>query len=237
MGLLELAHSGTLFLDEIGEMSMSIQVKLLRVLEKLSFRRVGGLTDITVDVRIVAATNRRLASLVKSGLFREDLFYRLNVVQIQVPALRSRPEDVLPLANHFLQVYNKRFGKNFTGLDESARTMLVQYSWPGNIRELRNLMERTVLLEDGNVLTAKHLHLDLVDQDGRDLPGILAEVLEAPLPGDGIQLEELVAAFETALVRKAYEAAHGNQTRAATLLGLNRDKFRYRLKQYGIKEA
>ncbi|MFT5232340.1 MAG: DNA-binding NtrC family response regulator [Candidatus Krumholzibacteriia bacterium] len=237
MGLLELAHSGTLFLDEIGEMSMSIQVKLLRVLEKMSFRRVGGLADITVDVRIVAATNRRLASLVKAGLFREDLYYRLNVVQLQVPPLRSRPEDVVPLANHYLTIYNERFGKGFTGLDVSAKQVLAEYSWPGNIRELRNLIERTVLLEDGNILTSGHLHLEPVDHESRELPTILADVLESPLTGDGVKLENLVEAFEAALMRKAYEAANGNQTRAAGLLGLNRDKFRYRLKQYGIKEA
>jgi len=237
MGLLELAHTGTLFLDEIGEMSMPIQVKLLRVLEKMSFRRVGGLVDINVDVRIVAATNRRLASQVKAGLFREDLFYRLNVVLLQVPPLRSRPEDVLPLANHYLKIYNARFGKNFSGLDVSARQVLTEYRWPGNIRELRNLMERTVLLEDGVILTAQQLHIEAEDQDSRKLPTLLADVLDSPLPAEGVALEELVAAFETAMVRKAYDAAHGNQTRAAGMLGLNRDKFRYRLKQYGIKEA
>ncbi|MCB1182036.1 sigma-54-dependent Fis family transcriptional regulator [bacterium] len=236
MGLLELADSGTLFLDEIGEMSLPIQVKFLRVLEKMTFRRVGGVTDITVNVRIVAATNRNLAAQVKAGTFREDLFYRLNVVQLQVPPLRSRPEDILPLAEHFLRVFNDRFGKDFTGLGDDARAAIEDYPWPGNIRELRNVLERTVLLEDGPVLAAAHLQL-MADGHGRhDLPVALQDVLLNPLPRAGVDLEGLVRDFEAALVRKAYDAADGNQSRAARLLGLNRDKFRYRLKQYGLKE-
>ena len=236
MGLLELANSGTLFLDEIGEMAMSIQVKLLRVLEKMAFRRVGGIADIKVDVRIVAATNRNLAAQVRAGTFREDLYYRLNVVQLRVPALRDRPEDILPLAEHFLKVYNARFGKNFQGIGVSARQAIGDYPWPGNIRELRNIMERTVLLEDGPVLEKEHLQLTAEDAAARDLPGTLEQVLLNPLPAAGVDLEQMVQAFESALVRKAFEAADGNQTRAARLLGLNRDKFRYRLKQYDIKE-
>jgi DNA-binding NtrC family response regulator len=236
MGLLELANSGTLFLDEIGEMSAPIQVKLLRVLEKMSFRRVGGITDIQVDVRIVAATNRSLAASVRGGTFREDLYYRLNVVQLQVPPLRARPEDILPLAEHFLAVYNVMFGKEFGSIAQDARAMIQAYGWPGNIRELRNLMERTVLLEDGTVLRADQLHLPSGDQGSATLPEALQAALLNPLPTDGVPLEQLVQAFEAELVRKAYAAADGNQTRAAGLLGLNRDKFRYRMKLYGLKE-
>ncbi len=236
MGLLELADSGTLFLDEIGEMSLPIQVKLLRVLEKMSFRRVGGIADISVDVRIVAATNRNLAGEVKAGRFREDLFYRLNVVQLVVPPLRDRREDIGPLAEYFLGIYNERFGKGFREVGESARSAFAEYSWPGNIRELRNLMERTVLLEDGLVLERKHLNLMEAEPAVGDLPASLHNVLVNPLPEAGIALEDLVHQFEETLVRKAFVAAAGNQTRAARLLGLNRDKFRYRLKQYGIKE-
>ncbi len=236
MGLLELADSGTLFLDEIGEMAMSVQVKLLRVLEKMSFRRVGGIADLKVDVRVVAATNRSLAAQVRAGLFREDLYYRLNVVQLQVPPLRARREDVVPLAEHFLAHFNQKFGKSFTSVGASAIRAFDEYNWPGNIRELRNLMERTVLLEDGPVLEAEHLHLVVEEQTSRELPARLQEVLENPLTRDGVDLEVLVHQLEAALVRKAYEAADGNQTRAARLLGLNRDKFRYRMKQYGIKD-
>jgi len=236
MGLLELADSGTLFLDEIGEMSLPIQVKLLRVLEKMSFRRVGGIADINVDVRIVAATNRNLVEEVGAGRFREDLYYRLNVVQLRVPPLRARPEDIGPLAEHFLSVYRERFGKSFERVGETALAALLEYRWPGNIRELRNLIERTVLLEDGSVMEREHLHLLTAEGDAGDLPTSLREVLVNPLPQTGISLETMVHEFEEALVRKAYAAAGGNQTRAAQLLGLNRDKFRYRLKQYGIKD-
>jgi two-component system response regulator AtoC len=236
MGLLELADSGTLFLDEIGEMAMPVQVKLLRVLERMSFRRVGGIVDITVDVRIVAATNRNLAAQVRAGLFREDLYYRLNVVQLHVPPLRSRQDDILPLAEYFMDFYNSKFGKGFKGIGDSARQAMVDYSWPGNIRELRNLMERTVLLEDGLTLEAAHLSLGASGHSNLELPALLEDVLVNPLPREGVALEKLVHEFEAVLVRKAYEAADGNQTRAARLLGLNRDKFRYRLKQYGIKD-
>jgi two-component system response regulator AtoC len=236
MGLLELANSGTLFLDEIGEMAMPVQVKLLRVLERMSFRRVGGIADITVDVRIVAATNRNLAAQVRAGLFREDLYYRLNVVQLHVPPLRSRQDDILPLAEYFMDFYNSKFGKGFKGISDSARQAIENYSWPGNIRELRNLMERTVLLEDGPTLESAHLSLNARDHSNLELPAVLEDVLVNPLPREGIAMEQLVHEFEAVLVRKAYEAADGNQTRAARLLGLNRDKFRYRLKQYGIKD-
>ena len=236
MGLLELANAGTLFLDEIGEMSMPVQVKLLRVLEKMSFRRVGGIVDINVDVRIVAATNRNLAAQVKNGTFREDLYYRLNVVQLQVPPLRARPEDIMPLAEHFLAVYNQRFKKGFTAISSAAGVAFRAYNWPGNIRELRNLMERTVLLEEGPILGVEHLHLMNEDHATHDLPAMLQEVLMNPLPAAGIELEDLVNRLEAALVHKAYEMAAGNQTQAANLLGLNRDKFRYRLKQYTSKE-
>ncbi len=236
MGLLELANSGTVFLDEIGEMAMPIQVKLLRVLEKMNFRRVGGIADIQVDVRIVAATNRNLAQQVRAGMFREDLYYRLNVVQLHVPPLRSRREDIMPLAEHFLGVYNEKFGKGFQSIGPSAREAFAEYGWPGNIRELRNLLERTVLLEDGSILEKEHLHLMDEDHSQHELPAQLQEVLENPLPREGVELETMVHEFEAALMRKAYESADGNQTRAARLLGLNRDKFRYRMKQYGIKD-
>ncbi len=236
MGLLELTNSGTLFLDEIGEMAPTIQVKLLRVLEKMTFRRVGGLEDISVDVRIVAATNRRLKAEVRNGNFREDLYYRLNVVEIYVPPLRSRPEDILPLANFFLKLYSRKFDKVFTGFSEQAIEALLDYQWPGNIRELRNQIERSVLLENGPILYPDNLHLLPEEYGSADLPTMLQEVLLNPLPGMGVDMEEIVNRLEEALVQKAYIASGGNQSRAARLLGLNRDKFRYRLKQYGIKE-
>jgi len=237
LGLLELANGGTLFLDEIGEMALTVQVKLLRVLEKMVFRRVGGLQDIGVDVRIVAATNRNLASQVRAGTFREDLYSRLDVVRLTVPPLRARLEDIVPLAEFFLGKFSGRFKKNFKRIDESGVAQLIGYRWPGNIRELRNVIERAVLLQEGLSLTSAHLRLgsDGAAADAVDLPVTLSDVLTGSLPEDGVDLEVLVAQFEEALVRKAYQAANGNQSLAARLLRLNRDKLRYRLRQYGIR--
>jgi len=235
LGLLELAHKGTLFLDEIGEMSVAIQVKLLRVLEKMTFRRLGGLKDISVDVRVLAATNRNLDDLVAQQQFREDLYFRLRVVLLRIPPLRQRREDILPLAKHFLLRYSALFNKKFDRIDDPALTELESYSWPGNIRELKNVIERAVLLEEGTVLEPRHLQLG----DGRtvpdDLAARLADILREPLPEAGIPFSDLVATVEEALVRKAYAAAGGNQSEAARLLQLNRDKLRYRLKSFGIK--
>lgn len=235
-GLLEMADKGTLFLDEIGEMALPVQVKLLRVLEKMTFRRVGGVEDISVDVRIVAATNRDLARQVEAGTFRADLYYRLNVLQLRVPSLRSRREDVAPLAEFFLGQFNKQFGKSLLTIDGAAQEALENHPWPGNIRELKNVIERSVLLGSGSGLGLDDLQLPAVETVDRDLPGVLRDALLEPWSSEGVELEELVQAFEEALVRKAFETADGNQSRAARLLGLNRDKFRYRFKQYGLGE-
>jgi DNA-binding NtrC family response regulator len=237
MGLLESADSGTLFLDEIGEMALPVQVKLLRVLEKMTFRRVGGVEDISVNVRIVAATNRNLLNQVQAGSFREDLYFRLNVVRIVVPPLRDRVEDILPLVEYFLGQFNLKFGKEFKGMSEDARQALVDYRWPGNIRELKNMLERAVLLGEGETLEKDHLQF----QEGTGGSGFvgekLNEALRKPWPPEGVDLEGLVGEIEESLVRLAFDTAAGNQTEAARLLGLNRDKLRYRLKQYGIKES
>ncbi len=234
MGLLELGHSGTVFLDEIGEMSLAVQVKLLRVLEKMVFRRVGGTRDIQVDVRIIAATNRDLAEQVRLKQFREDLYYRLKVVQLYLPPLRSRPEDILPLAEYFIGLFNERFGKDFQEIAPDAKQALLEYHWPGNIRELKNLMERTVLLEEGPVLERRHLVLGGRENFQASLPATVGALLDKPLPPEGIDLEGLMRQLEGKLVKKALEASGGNQSQAARLLGLNRDKLRYRLRQYGL---
>ncbi|MFO7609191.1 MAG: sigma-54 dependent transcriptional regulator [Candidatus Krumholzibacteriia bacterium] len=236
-GLLEVADGGTVFLDEIGEMALPVQVKLLRVLEKRAFRRVGGTRDISVDVRLVAATNRDLRAQVRAGTFREDLYYRLQVVQLRVPPLRARPEDILPLAEHFLELYAARFGRPFREVEPEAARVLAAYPWPGNIRELRNAIERAVLLEEGPLLRAAHLHLgDAGAGAGPELARGLAQVLEGGLTAQGCDLEGLVAGLERHLVAEALELADGNRSRAARLLGLNRDKFRYRLRQYGLEK-
>ena len=233
-GLLEMAHSGTLFLDEIGEMALPVQVKFLRVLEKMTFRRVGGVEDISVDVRIVAATNRNLESQVRAGSFREDLYFRINVVNIVVPPLRDRVEDILPLVEYFLGVFNLKFNKSITGISEEAQQALLAYDWPGNIRELKNKLERSVLLGSGGVLEMENFQLQAESGETGNLPELLNDVLMNPLPVEGVDLESLVSEFEESLVRKAFTTTGGNQTQAARLLGLNRDKYRYRLKQFGI---
>jgi DNA-binding NtrC family response regulator len=236
-GLLEMADSGTLFLDEIGEMTLPVQVKLLRVLEKMTFRRVGGVEDISVNARIVAATNRNLESQVKDGSFREDLFYRLNVVNIVVPPLRERREDILPLVEYFLGSFNLKFGKSFKGVSEEAKQALLAYRWPGNIREIKNMLERSVLLGSGDILDRDHFQIPIAKEGTGLLSQRIRDVLGNPFPDGGVDLEGLVRELEESLVRKAFEAARGNQTEAARLLGLNRDKLRYRLKQYRIKES
>ncbi len=236
-GLFELAHKGTLFLDEIGEMSLTLQVKLLQVLEKQTFRRVGGLQDISVDVRLISATNRDLSRMVAEGGFREDLYYRLKVIPLHIPPLRERPEDIQPLADHFLQTYTKQFQKSFTGFSDDARTAMAAYAWPGNIRELRNVLERAVLLADGNTLDAARLNLpDAQDAAPPPLWGDLASALGGELGEDGLPLSEMLARIEEHFVRHALDTAGGNQSRAARMLGLNRDKLRYRMKQYGLNK-
>ncbi len=235
-GLLELANGGTLFLDEIGEMSPTIQVKLLRVLERMSFKRVGGTKDINVSVRIISATNQDLQKMVAEGGFREDLFYRLKVVPVFVPPLRERREDIVLLAKHFMYHFSKSFNKNFQEIAPDAEQMLLNYSWPGNIRELKNLMERTVLLESGPVMKAEHLTMN--GQSGRDPNSLVArveQVLDAPIPPVGIQFEEIMGDIEQALIRKASEFTRWNQSRTAEVLNLKRDKLRYRMKLYGIQ--
>jgi DNA-binding NtrC family response regulator len=241
-GLLEMANGGTLFLDEVGEMSLTLQVKLLRVLERMTFKRVGGVKDISVSVRIISATNQNLERRVKEGAFREDLFYRLKVVPIFVPPLRERREDIMPLALHFLGQFNKAFKKGFTGVHPAAEKMLHEYPWPGNIRELRNLMERTVLLEAGPELMPAHLHFGAVEtplrveepEDG--LVGRISEILNSPsIPAEGIPTEELLEELEKALILKAAAASNGNQSKAAELLRMKRDKLRYRMKVYDLR--
>jgi two-component system, NtrC family, response regulator AtoC len=236
-GLLELAHKGTLFLDEIGELSVPIQVKLMRVMEKLTFRRLGGVKDISVDVRILSATNQDLRAMVRAGRFREDLYCLLKVVPLRVPPLRDRQEDILPLAEHFLRQFNQQFRKGFTGLSPQAAAALRAYAWPGNIRELKNVIERAALLEEGPLIEPAHLGLGA--GDGAPDAGFgerLQRALAEPLPPSGVSLEELVSGLEIAMIRKAYQLSGNNQTLAARLLRLNRDKLRYRMKTYDISD-
>jgi len=219
-GLLESAEGGTVFLDEIGEMTLPLQAKLLRFLEDRTFKRVGGLQDIRVNVRVVAATHRDLSRHVREGHFREDLYYRLRVMPIYIPPLRERGDDVRLLADFFVDRYNREFRKQVRGLSPEALRLLERYHWPGNVRELRNTIERAMLLVD----------CDMIDRV--DLAVTLDAHASAPfqLPEAGVRLDEV----ERHLLLQALERARGNQARAGELLGINRDQVRYRMRKFGI---
>jgi DNA-binding NtrC family response regulator len=222
-GLFEMADGGTLFLDEIGEMTAPLQAKLLRFLEEKTFKRVGGLKDVHVDLRVIAATNRELEVEVKAGKFRADLFYRLQVMPIALPALRERRGDVPLLTSYFIDHYNREFGRRVQGLSPAAITVLDRYNWPGNVRELRNVIERAMLLSTRDWIEAE------------DLMGLTRPATAAPfeLPAEGVKLEDL----ERQLLMQALERSGGNQSRTAELLGLNRDQVRYRIDKFGLQQA
>jgi two-component system response regulator AtoC len=220
-GLLESAEGGTVFLDEIGEMVPALQAKLLRFLEEKSFKRVGGASDIRVDVRVVAATNRNLEDQVAKGGFRSDLYYRLNVLPIRLPALREHAEDVPGLVRFFVDGFNSEFKKKIAGVSAAAETLLRNYGWPGNVRELRNVVERAMLLAEGQRLEVK-------DFGALNRAAATGDAFD--LPAGGVDLE----AIERSLVAQALRRAGGNQTKAAALLGINRDQMRYRIEKFGL---
>jgi two-component system, NtrC family, response regulator AtoC len=222
-GLLESADGGTVFLDEIGEMAAPLQAKLLRFLEEKTFKRVGGVADIRVDVRVIAATNRTLEDEVKKGRFREDLYYRLNVLPIVLPPLRTRTDDIPALVHYFVDAYNREFRKRVRSVSDEAMRRLQMYGWPGNVRELRNAVERAMLLVEGDELTADQFPV---------ASAAVSRLTEAvALPASGIDLEQL----ERSLVVQALERSGWNQTRAAALLGLNRDQIRYRIEKFKLE--
>ena len=220
-GLLELADGGTLFLDEVGDMPLVSQAKFLRVLETRQFKRLGGVVDQRVDIRIIAATNADLEAAVRTGRFREDLYYRLKVIPIVLPPLRERPEDIPLLLHHFMAKYNAEFRKNFRRVSDEALKLLVAYPWPGNVRELRNLLERILILESGDTILPEHLPPEITS------PSTAGGQARFTLPSHGIRLEDVEMDF----VRQAFRMADGNQTRAAQLLGISRDALRYRLQK------
>jgi DNA-binding NtrC family response regulator len=222
-GLFELADGGTIFLDEVGDMPVGLQAKLLRFLEERTFRRVGGTTEISVDVRIIAATNRDIHAAVREGKFREDLLYRLDVVSILLPPLRERGDDIRILAQHFAARFAKDFRKPIARVEEAAYRKLKDYPWPGNVRELRNVIERAVLLAKGDSLRPDDITLTRAGH--RESGGS-----HLSLPPEGLDLEEL----EEDLVKQALERTANNQTKAAKLLNLSRDAFRYRVQKMGL---
>ncbi|MBI1876226.1 MAG: sigma-54-dependent Fis family transcriptional regulator [Acidobacteria bacterium] len=223
-GLFEMADGGTVFLDEIGEMAPGLQAKLLRVLEDKHFKRVGGVADLRVDVRVVAATNRNLEQSVKDGKFREDLYYRLNVLAISLPSLRDRAEDIPILINYYVDTFNREFRKRIRGVGADAMQGLRQYGWPGNVRELRNAVERAMILAEADLLTATDFPM---------LKSALPISQGFQLPATGVDLEQL----ERDLVDQALRRSAGNRTHAAALLGLNRDQIRYRIEKFGLEES
>ena len=224
LGRFELAEGGTLFLDEIGDVSHSTQIKLLRVLQEREFVRVGGTKTVACDVRIIAATNRDLKKAISAGEFREDLFYRLNVFPIQLPPLRERRDDIPLLAEHFVAMTAREMKRPAPALSAEALQCLVGYSWPGNIREMRNIIERAVLMSDAGVITPAHLPVEVAGKTG-------AVVAESSNAG-----ESSLAGFEKTMVLRALEAANWNQTQAAKALGISRDNLRYRIKKYYLKK-
>jgi two-component system response regulator PilR (NtrC family) len=226
-GLFKVADGGTLFLDEIGETSMALQVKLLRVLDEMKIRPVGSASDFSVDVRLVSATNKNLEKKVSTGEFREDFYYRLNVIPILVPSLREREDDIQLLARHFLKKFNERSGR-CVSLSPQAEAMLEKHLWPGNVRELENAIERSAALcEDGLILPE--------DLPRRLLAPPLEGSLAARLPSGGIDLDEKVEAFERSLIKQAMERAVNSQTKAAQLLKLTPRSLRYKLDKYCLK--
>ncbi len=221
-GLIEAAAGGTLFLDEIAELPPNLQAKLLHAIENRTFRRLGSTQERQVQLRCIAATNRDLAGAVAEKKFREDLFYRLNVVSLTLPPLRELGEDILLLAEHFLKVYNLDFKRNVTGFSAEAQRALRAHLWPGNVRELRNLIERAMIFCEGTILRLADLALPPPTEEPAPL--------SFSLPAGGLQLEDM----EKSLLQQALQRAGGNKTRAAALLGLSRDTLRYRLEKFGI---
>jgi len=231
-GLFEIAHKGTVFLDEVGELGIPMQVKLLRVVQEKIFKRVGGTQDITVDIRIISATNKDLTKEVIEGRFREDLFYRLNVIEIKVPPLRERMGDLRILAQHFLEKYATEMGKKVTKISSYAIELLKKYDFPGNIRELENLLERSVALSDTNILLPDSLALSVYKK--RWIEGIKNKRFDLEEVANGVSLETIMAEIERAYLRKALDCSGGNKNRAAELLDISFRSLRYRLEKLGI---
>jgi len=243
-GWFEAANGGTLFLDEIGDLPLGIQVKLLRVLQEREVVRLGARKSTPIDVRLVAATNVRLEEAVQAGNFREDLFYRLRVAHLELPTLRNRPGDILPLAEYFVGEYTRRLGYAEISLDDSAKQKLLQHSWPGNIRELENVIHHSLLICRNNLVRSEDLHLSSISlhrpkqehtqQAGGHAPDLLEDALQQLFESGKAQLYDY---FEDALVRAAYQHCHHNQVQTAKLLGLSRNVLRAKLIKMGAINA
>jgi len=234
-GLLEKAEGGTVFLDEIGDMDPSLQAKLLRVLEESRFRRLGSVLDITIDVRFVSATNQLLEKLIEKGTFRQDLYYRLKVIDITIPPLRERKQDIEVLLKYFIDHFNRKLNKQVKGVSPGALSLLQQYRWPGNIRELKNTIERIMILEDDEIITEEYLPLEVISSSReKGKYGVF-------LPREydirqGLNFNSLVKSFSSYLIEEAMKIAGGNKTKTASLLSMDRGTLRYQIKKLGIRE-
>jgi transcriptional regulator with PAS, ATPase and Fis domain len=226
-GFFELSDGGTIFLDEIGDMKLSTQAKLLKVIENKTFKRIGGTRDIMVDLRIIASTNKNLLEEVKKENFREDLYYRLKVIPIMLPPLRNRPDDALLLAEFFIGEFNRDFKKHVKGLSKETEVAFFQYAWPGNVRELKNVIERAMILENEEYILPEHLPAEMITMDSGS-PATGSSTVT--VPPEGLDIEEV----EKELIRQALEQTKWNQTRAARLLKLTRDALRYRMQKFGF---
>ncbi len=233
-GMIEVADGGSLFLDEIAEMAPKMQAKMLRVLETQKVRRVGGTSDVQVDVRFIAATNRDLKAAIKEGAFREDLYYRLGVVVIDVPPLRERIEDLELFVAAFVDEFNQAMGRSVSGVSREALRLMRRYPWPGNVRELHNVIERAMVLCEQDEIQPAHLPAEL---SAGDAPLGSTDPPDRPhdLPNDGLDLRGVVTDLERRYIEQALERTDGNQTEAARLLSISRDQLRYRLEKYGLE--
>ncbi|GBE01340.1 transcriptional regulatory protein ZraR [bacterium BMS3Bbin06] len=229
-GLFELSDGGSIFLDEIGDMRLNTQAKLLKVIESKTFKRLGGVKDVNVDVRVIAATNKDLTEEVKKGNFREDLFFRLKVIPILLPPLRVRKDDVLALTSYFINEFNREFRKNLKGITKETEKLFLEYPWPGNVRELKNVIERVMILENDEYIKPEHLPLEITSQEV--IQRVNMEKFDIDIPPGGLDLVEV----EKKLIKGALELTKGNQTRAAKLLKLSRDALRYRMQKFDLFE-
>jgi two-component system, NtrC family, response regulator AtoC len=233
-GLIEVAHGGTVFLDEIGEMHPALQAKILQVLEEKTFRRVGGTRSMEVDTRIIAATNKDLKTAVEDGTFRQDLYYRLNVINIHLPTLHERHADVMPLIEHFIHHYSRELRKPVKAVSDEARELLVRYDWPGNVRELLNTIERIMILEDGVSITPRNLPLEIRERNGNGKRPLVPNPAEYLDKGTVADYQALTREFQAGMIHKALELSGGNKSEAARALGLTRLAFYHQMKRLDL---